>query len=226
MLRAAAPIILAALCMATAAEAGDFELSGDLGVVSDYRFRGYSLSDEQAAVQGGLTATHASGFYAGVWASTIDEYGPDASGKGATVELDVTLGRAFSLGAYDFDLAVAAYTYPGGQDVNFVEIPGSVARTAGAWTWTLGGAYTPAQSNTGDEDNIYVYGAAALAPESWPVSLDATLGWEDGAFADRKTDWSVGVSKSFGPVSVAARYVAVDAAGIDSAVVASVGVAF
>lgn len=217
---------LVALAAASAASAQEIKLSGDLAVVSDYRFRGVSLSDEQPAVQGGLTLAGPSGFYAGAWASTINEYGTDASGKGATLELDFSLGRAFSLGAYDLDVGVAAYTYPGGQDVNVVEIPVSVARTAGAWTWTLGAAYTPAQSNTGDEDNSYVYGGAALAPESWPVSLDATLGWEDGAFADRKTDWTLGVSRSFGPVSVSARYVGTDAAGVDSAVVASLGVAF
>lgn len=219
-------ISIAALSVAGAAQAQDLKLSGDLAVVSDYRFRGYSLSDEQPAVQGGLTLTGSSGFYAGAWASTIDEYGADAAGKGATVEFDLSLGRAFSLGAYDFDVGLAAYTYPGGQDVNFVEIPVSVARTAGAWTWTLGGAYAPAQANTGDEDNTYVYGSAALAPAAWPVSLDATLGWEDGAFADGKTDWSLGVSKSFGPVSLSARYVGTDAAGVDSTVVASLGVAF
>ena len=40
-------------------------VSGSVALVSDYRFRGVSQSDEEAAIQGGITLTHESGFYAG-----------------------------------------------------------------------------------------------------------------------------------------------------------------
>lgn len=202
------------------------EIDFNLTVLSDYRFRGYSLSDEQPALQGEVAVSGASGFYGWAWASTIDEYGQDASGEGATVELDFGAGRAFSLGAYDLDLGVSLYTYPGGHDVNYVEIPVSVSRQAGAWAWKLGAEYAPAQSNLGDEDNTYVYGTLNIAPDTWPVSVNAALGWEDGAYADKKTDWSLGVTKAFGPVSLSATYVGTDAPGVGDALVGSLGVAF
>jgi uncharacterized protein (TIGR02001 family) len=218
--------ILAALLLLAPAAAQAQTLSFQADLVSDYRFRGYSLSDEAPALQVSLTVESLSGFYGQVWASTIDEYGAGADGKGATVELDFTVGRAWQVGGYDLDLGLAAYTYPGGEGVNYLEIPASVSRTAGDWIWTLGAAYAPRQDNLGDQDNAYVYGAVALAPAAWPVALDASLGWEDGAFADRKLDWSVGVSKAFGPITLGARYLDADDPAVDAAVVGSVGLRF
>lgn len=219
-------LALAAVAALTAGAAQAQSVEFQVEVVSDYRFRGYSVSDDGPALQGGATLDVGGGLYADVWASTIEEYGVGADGKGATVELDVTVGRAWSLGAYDLDLALSAYTYPGGQDVNYVEIPVSIARTAGDWTWTLGGAYAPRQDSLGGADNSYVFGAVALAPAKWPIGLDASLGWEDGAFADRKLDWSLGVSRAVGPLTLSVRYVDADDPAAKAAVVGSIGVAF
>lgn len=225
MSRSAAPLAALILAAAASGAASAAEVDFEAAAVSDYQFRGYSLTDGQPALQGGVTV-ESSGFYGNVWGSTIDEYGSDADGEGATVELDFTVGRAWRIGQYDLDLALAAYTYPGGEGVNYVEIPVSVSRAAGAWTWTLGGAYAPAQENLGDQDNAYVFGAVDFAPEAWPLALDASLGWEDGAFADRKLDWSVGVTRALGPVTLGVRYVDADDPEVNGVLVGSLGVAF
>ena len=49
------------------------QISGNIGVVSEYIFRGNTASPENdnAAVQGGLEYSHASGLYAGYWGSTL-----------------------------------------------------------------------------------------------------------------------------------------------------------
>lgn len=47
------------------------QFSGNVGVLSDYRYRGISLSDGRPALQLGLGYDHASGAYAGVLASTL-----------------------------------------------------------------------------------------------------------------------------------------------------------
>jgi hypothetical protein len=52
---------------------GPITISGGIAVVSDYRFRGVSLSDKDFAIQPTLTISHESGFYVGVWGSTIAE---------------------------------------------------------------------------------------------------------------------------------------------------------
>src|SRR3546814_18863316 len=68
--------------------AGPLTLSGGIAVTSDYRFRGISLSNEKVAVQPTQTVSHESGFYAGVWGSSL----PDSPAYGMS-ELD-EIGRA------------------------------------------------------------------------------------------------------------------------------------
>ena len=56
-----------------AADDGAFDITATATVVSDYRFRGVSLSDRDPAVQGSVDITYR-GFYAGAWASSISRY--------------------------------------------------------------------------------------------------------------------------------------------------------
>ena len=69
---AGAGLLLAATAMSVPAFAqddpiigggGPLSLSGEIAVVSDYRFRGISLSDEEIALQPTLTLSHDSGLY-------------------------------------------------------------------------------------------------------------------------------------------------------------------
>lgn len=46
-------------------------ITGNLGLVSDYRFRGISQTATRPAIQGGFDYAHASGIYAGTWASKL-----------------------------------------------------------------------------------------------------------------------------------------------------------
>lgn len=67
----AATCILPQLALAQSAPASPHTLTGNLGFVTDYRFRGISQTFEQPAIQGGIDYSHASGFYAGTWASNV-----------------------------------------------------------------------------------------------------------------------------------------------------------
>ncbi|MCB1710405.1 MAG: TorF family putative porin, partial [Halioglobus sp.] len=49
-----------------------FEISGNVALTSDYRFRGISQSDESAAIQGGFDVEFSPGFYVGTWGSSVD----------------------------------------------------------------------------------------------------------------------------------------------------------
>lgn len=48
-----------------------YSLTGNLGFVSDYRFRGISQTHKKPAVQGGFDFVHDSGFFVGTWASNV-----------------------------------------------------------------------------------------------------------------------------------------------------------
>ena len=50
----------------------EHSVSANIGVVSNYVWRGITQTDDKAAVQGGVDYSHSSGFYAGTWVSNVD----------------------------------------------------------------------------------------------------------------------------------------------------------
>src|SRR5450759_2873562 len=57
-----------------AAPASPQTFTGNVGLVSQYIFRGLSQTNGSPALQGGLDYAHSSGFYAGTWLSNISWY--------------------------------------------------------------------------------------------------------------------------------------------------------
>lgn len=85
----------------------------NIGVVSDYLFRGISQTRHSAAIQGGVDYSHVSGLYAGVWASNIT-WVKDWLGKGS-LEVDLYGGykNAFAGGDWNYDVGLITYNYVG-----------------------------------------------------------------------------------------------------------------
>lgn len=204
---------------AAEADAGTIDVS--VSIVSDYRFRGWSLSGEDPAVQLDASATHETGFYAGVFASSIEAYGGDEDGGGATVELDFYGGWGGELAGWQIDVGAQVYTYPGADDVNYFVLPVSFTRTVGEVDLTAGFEHTPAQSALGDETSNYTWLEAAWAPWDGAVAFRSSIGFEDGAMAPGgKTDWAVSATLPAGMLEFALTYVDSDAAEAGSALVA------
>ena len=71
--------VLLAVLLAVGFGVAHADVTGNLGLTSDYRFRGISQSQNAPAVQGGIDYSHSSGLYVGNWNSSIswinDEYG-------------------------------------------------------------------------------------------------------------------------------------------------------
>ena len=61
----------AAPAAAPAAPEPDFTFTGNVGLFSQYVFRGISQTNEKPAVQGGFDVSHKSGFYVGTWNSNV-----------------------------------------------------------------------------------------------------------------------------------------------------------
>lgn len=91
-----APAVAAPQVATPAAPESPFSLSFNLGVYSQYVFRGVALSDGPA-LQGGVDLGHSSGLYAGAWFSNIDKeftgHGDGFSG-GNRLETDWYFGWA------------------------------------------------------------------------------------------------------------------------------------
>jgi uncharacterized protein (TIGR02001 family) len=112
-------------------------LSANVGLTTDYVFRGFSQTAEGPAVQGGFDATCGM-FYAGVWASSLDFAGSsdvNATGFDASVEMDWYAGVKPKTGPITWDLGVIYYSYPNatnpGLNLNYFEL--KVGGSAEVW---------------------------------------------------------------------------------------------
>ena len=78
-----------ALLMAVGVTAAQAQVTGNLGLTSDYRFRGISQSQNAPAVQGGIDYAHSSGLYVGNWNSSVSS---QVYTNGSGVESDLYAG--------------------------------------------------------------------------------------------------------------------------------------
>ena len=83
---------LGGLNTAIAADPNTF--SANIGAVSNYMWRGVTQTQDGPAVQGGLDYAHASGFYAGLWASNVD-WNNEGAPQEVTILADPTTASGF-----------------------------------------------------------------------------------------------------------------------------------
>lgn len=214
--RATVVIASSALALAMAASTsvaaeGGVSFSGNVGVTTDYRFRGISQSDSGPAVQGGFDVDFGNGFYAGTWASQVDfAYGEDET----KFEQDFYGGYSAEISeTVSYDVGYIYYAYHGGDnDENYQEIYGSVSIS----DLTLGLAYSNEYwAETGTFYYPYAEYSFALPAD---LSLDLHVGLnmldEDGGFLaegeDSYVDYSVSLGKEFGGLALSASVVGTD----------------
>ncbi len=221
-------------------------ITGSAALVSDYRFRGVSQSDEDLAVQGSVTATHESGLYAGFWASNLAGWGTFG---GANLELDILAGYKFKpTEAATLDVGVTYYLFPGGADeTDFFEPYVKLSGTRGPLNLTAGVAYAPKQqalgrwyfsgadaaagvyNDPGDkEDNLYLWSDASAGIPNTPLTAKAHIGWSDGnrglgpnatsvAPTGKYWDYSAGLDATYKNLTIGVSYVDTDISRRESA---------
>ena len=200
-----------------AAPATAAEISGNVTLATDYRFRGISQGDRSPAIQGGFDLETDSGFYLGTWASNV-------TFSGGAMELDVYGGFAGDISDdMGFDVGAIYYAYPEADsdpDLDYWEIYGSLS----FWDATVGLNYSPdyfAETDT----YFYLYGDYSL-PLGENFSVDFHVGWnmfdskEDGAAfgigdEDEYFDYSVGISTAAMGVDLSLAYIGTDVSSSD-----------
>lgn len=199
---------LAAIIAATPAFAQDdtapppaITINGTATLATEYRFRGISQTDKNFAVQGSLTITHESGFYASVWGSSVDAYVTAANdlypgGGGSTCctanqEIDIIGGFKKTFGSATFDIGVLYYFYPKTKapgdftSSDFFEPYVAVSGTIGPVSAKATVNYAPSQKALAldqgqsrlleDQDSVYIAGDFSAAIPNTPVSLTAHI---------------------------------------------------
>ena len=162
---------VAVLLTASAASAQETpEIAWNLGVTSDYVFRGYSQTTEDPAIFGGVDLTVGS-FSAGAWASNVD------FGDSTSMEYDLYAGFKPTLGPVSLDVGLLRYGYTNqedGADLDFWE--GKLAGSVAAGKGTVGGAvyYTPENfGQTGQATYVELNGSMPIAEK---LSVSGAVG--------------------------------------------------
>jgi hypothetical protein len=231
---------------ADAAPSPAVTVGGSAAIASDYRFRGVSQSDQEMAVQGGITIAHWSGFYVGAWASNLAGWGTFG---GANMELDLIGGYKAKLADNaSLDVGLTWYMYPGGSDrTDFAEPYAKLTGITGPATLTVGVAYAPRQEalgrwyDTGEaaaagiydragakDDNLYLWGDGALAIAGTPLTGKAHVGhsWGQNGLGPNATavsptgeywDWSLGADATWKNLTFNVSYIDTDISNREAA---------
>ena len=178
----ASSVLAASAVASSVALAEESAFTGNIGVTSNYMWRGQTLSDDTAAVQGGLDYGWSNGAYVGTWVSEDTSLG---------IEVDLYGGYAFDWAATNWDLGYIYYAYPltendsslGEYDASFGEVYLNFA-----WNWLgLGVAYqtNAATDEPGAEDsgNVYYYVSG-----EWEVGSGIGLGAVIGSYSFKNAD--------------------------------------
>lgn len=141
------------------------EVTYNLGVVSQYRYRGLAQSKGQPALQGGVDYANSSGYYLGVWASQIqwikDSSIANTTGYSGGTEVDLYGGYKFEYSGVAYDVGYLTYQYPG-NNLNYFgsySNPSTnevyAAATSGAYTFKWSYALTNLFGNLNTKGSDY-----------------------------------------------------------------------
>jgi uncharacterized protein (TIGR02001 family) len=238
----AAPVL--ATAQTAAAPASPHTFTGNMSLVTDYRFRGISQTFAKPAIQGGFDYSHTSGIYLGNWDSNVNE---GAGFPAGNIEMDFYGGWKHTWGDWGLDIGAIYYYYPG-SDANatagtsFINPrnptsihTGNVSNTevyiGGSWKW-ISLKYSYATSDyfslpgTNGSNYLDLSGNYDLG-NGWGlvghVGSFKLKGWDAGTDATKGnyTDWKIGVTKDLAGWIVGASYI--DTSGKGSCSVSNPG---
>jgi uncharacterized protein (TIGR02001 family) len=211
VLLAAATAALTAPAAPVLAQDSPHTVTANVGLFSEYIFRGVTQTAENPAVQGGFDYGHSSGFYAGTWASNVSWLEDFGAYNRSSLEWDFYAGFKKNIGSTDFyfDVGTIYYYYPGRTNPGFFDADTWELYGAVGWKW-LGvkysyslqdyfGARPTGQKTDGtwylDFFANYPIGETGFAVNAHYGILDVNNdGNQDAATKASYDDWKIGVT--------------------------------
>ncbi len=210
---------------ASAQTADETKFSFNLGITSDYIFRGFSQTARHPTGQAGADISRGI-FYAGLWASGLD-FGQDAGSIIAKAEVDIYAGVKPVWQGITFDIGGIYYAYPGAKDkaavitgeLDYFELKLGASRElwkGGTWTSTL--YWSPDYTNSTGKVWTSESGFAQELPALHGITptISALYGYQkgsDGRFltvvgnGDNKYSyWNAGLTLGWEKFSLDLRY--------------------
>lgn len=184
------------------AKAPPYAIAYNVGLFSQYIFRGLTQTQNKLAVQGGVDFTHSNGFYAGAWGSNVSWLEDASAYRNSSLELDVYGGYRGSVKDVTYDVGVLQYVYPGtpingSARAETTELYGSLSYK---WvTAKLSVAVSDKVFGTRDAAGTYYADITANYPITDTITATAHVGRQEynlsGADTISYTDWKLGLSK-------------------------------
>jgi uncharacterized protein (TIGR02001 family) len=104
-------------------------VTSNVALVTDYLYRGITQTNAKPAIQGGFDYSHSSGFYAGLWGSSISWLTDQGTASSSQLELDTYFGFKNSFANdFTYDVGFLRYNYP-------AKYPATMATVIGTTTW-------------------------------------------------------------------------------------------
>ena len=210
-----------------AAPASDFTAAYNVGLFSQYIFRGLTQTNNKPALQGGFDVNHKSGLYIGGWASNVSwlrDNANEAVGpvyqSGGSLEIDLYGGFKTDVKGVGIDVGALQYYYPGALNkavydkANTTELYGAlsygwlqakVSSVVSKDAWAFGKKYN-AGTNGDDERGTYYAELNANIPLA-DTGITALIHVGRQEFNQAKslptnpeasyTDWKLGLTKGF-----------------------------
>jgi uncharacterized protein (TIGR02001 family) len=175
------------------------ELTANVGVTSNYVFRGETQTDDGLALQGGVDFTHDSGIFAGIWASNV-EFGDD---KG--YEYDLYAGYNFKVNdKVTFDIGYITYQY-----ASIDGDPEADEIFVGASFYDFSATYYDGNLDAGP-DYAYIDLKYTLAmPQDFNIHFHYGFKDSDNSYFDAE-DASIGVSKEVAGFDLSLTWTTID----------------
>ena len=212
---------------ADAAPASDFTAAYNVGLFSQYIFRGLTQTNNKPALQGGFDVNHKSGLYIGGWASNVSWLRDNANvaagpvyQSGGSLEIDLYGGFKTDVKGVGIDVGALQYYYPGALNkavydkANTTELYGAlsygwlqakVSSVVSKDAWAFGKKYN-AGTNGDDERGTYYAELNANIPLA-DTGITALIHVGRQEFNQAKslptnpeasyTDWKLGLTKGF-----------------------------
>jgi len=194
---------------AMAADQSPHTFSGNVGLYSQYIFRGVAQTNKDPALQGGLDYSHSSGLYLGTWASNASwlRDSPTVTGyTSSSLEWDFYGGFRGDIGTsgVSFDVGLLQYYYPGDINPGFTKADTLELYGALGWKW-LTAKYSYSLDNktfgVSDSRGTWYLDLSASIPITEQLSIDAHWGKQkfkgNGGTNDSLAsfeDWKLGIS--------------------------------
>lgn len=199
--------LLLALLMAAGVTVAQAQVTGNLGLTSDYRFRGVSQTQNAPAVQGGIDYAHSSGFYVGNWNSSVSS---QLYTNGSGVESDLYAGFKGKFLGFDLDVGSMNYFYPratNGTSTNFDTNELYVAVGKGPLTAKVSNSVSN-YFGTANSKNSQYYQIDLVQPITRKLSAVAHVGRTDvnNNANLNYTDWNVGAVYNLQGWDIAGKY--------------------